>query len=189
MIVKFDSDKTGAFKSLINNFKESKKFLDEVKKFQTQSEKISFMENFIPSDSNGAFVDYITAVDSAQWSLQGFIKYSLSAKNASSLLSKALVGVAGSAKKLLSVFINAAIWFVVEKAIEGIVSLIQNAVKSRILSLSYSYILFPLYSCRWFTCNIVDDTVNVVNFVNDSNRNLLENLPWKFRKVSCHTVN
>lgn len=131
MIVKFDSDKTGAFKSLINNFKESKKFLDEVKKFQTQSEKINFMENFIPSDSNGAFVDYITAVDSAQWSLQGFIKYSLSAKNASSLLSKALVGVAGSAKKLLSVFINAAIWFVVEKAIEGIVSLIQNAVKSQ----------------------------------------------------------
>lgn len=131
MIVKFDSDKTGAFKSLINNFKESKKFLDEVKKFQTQSEKISFMENFIPSDSNGAFVDYITAVDSAQWSLQGFIKYSLSAKNASSLLSKALVGVAGSAKKLLSVFINAAIWFVVEKAIEGIVSLIQNAIKSQ----------------------------------------------------------
>lgn len=131
MIVKFDSDKTGAFKSLINNFKESKKFLDEVKKFQTQSEKISFMENFMPSDSNGAFVDYITAVDSAQWSLQGFIKYSLSAKNASSLLSKALVGVAGSAKKLLSVFINAAIWFVVEKAIEGIVSLIQNAIKSQ----------------------------------------------------------
>ena len=41
------------------------------------------------------------------------------------------MGVAGSAKKLLSVFINAAIWFVVEKAIEGIVSLIQNAIKSQ----------------------------------------------------------
>ena len=28
----------------------------------------------------------------------------------------------------------------------------------------------------------------MVNFVNDSNRNLLKNFPWKFRKVSCHTV-
>ena len=131
MIVKFNSDKTGIFQIYISNIREALQFLKEAKGLSSATEKAKIIDDFDFSDQSESLVNYVTTVDSAQWSLQGFIKYSLSAKNASSLLSKALVGVAGSAKKLLSVFINAAIWFVVEKAIEGIVSLIQNAVKSQ----------------------------------------------------------
>ena len=131
MIVKFNSDKTGIFQIYISNIREAIQFLKEAKSLSSAAEKAKLIDDFDFSDQSESLVDYVTTIDSAQWSLQGFIKYSLSAKNASSLLSKALVGVAGSAKKLLSVFINAAIWFVVEKAIEGIVSLIQNAIKSQ----------------------------------------------------------
>ena len=134
MIVKFDSEKDGLVKTLkqtVSHFKVAKDFIDQANSRTTKAKKEDLLTDFDFSNAGTALLDYATAVDSAQWSLQGFIKYSLSAKNASSLLSKALVGVAGSAKKLLSVFINAAIWFVVEKAIEGIVSLIQNAIKSQ----------------------------------------------------------
>lgn len=131
MIVKFNSDKTGIFQIYISNIREAIQFFKEAKGLSSAAEKAKLIDDFDFSDQSESLVNYVTAIDSAQWSLQGFIKYSLSAKNSSSLLSKALVGVAGSAKKLLSVFINAAIWFVVEKAIEGIVSLIQNAVKSQ----------------------------------------------------------
>ena len=64
----------------------------------------------------------------------------------------------------------------------------QNAVKSRILSQSYSYLLFPLYRCWWFAGDVVDDAVDVVNFVDDADRNLLEDFPWEFGKVSCHAI-
>ena len=64
----------------------------------------------------------------------------------------------------------------------------QNAVKSRILSQSYSYLLFPLYRCWWFAGDVVDDAVDMVDFIDDADGNLLENFPWKFGKVSCHAV-
>ena len=39
--------------------------------------------------------------------------------------------------------------------------------------------LFPLYCCRWFTCNIVDDTVNVVNSSLTIQTDLLAELPME----------
>lgn len=44
----------------------------------------------------------------------------------------------------------------------------QNAVKSRILSQSYLYVLFPLNSCRWFAGDVIDDTVDMINLVDDT---------------------
>lgn len=39
--------------------------------------------------------------------------------------------------------------------------------------LGFLFILFPLYSCRWFTCNIIHDTVNVIDFIYDTNGDFL----------------
>ncbi|SNV41591.1 transposase [Streptococcus acidominimus] len=44
----------------------------------------------------------------------------------------------------------------------------QDVVKSMLLGLSLLYLLFPLNGCRWFTGDIVDDTVDVLNFINNT---------------------
>ena len=76
-------------------------------------------------------MNYITTVDTAQWSLQDFTKYSLSAANTTGFFSKALVKATGLMKNLAAGLANAAIWFIAEKAIEGIVYLIQNNIQTQ----------------------------------------------------------
>ena len=49
----------------------------------------------------------------------------------------------------------------------------QNAVESVFLGYPFLIGLFPLNSRWWFTRNIVHDTVNVVDFINDSDRDFL----------------
>ena len=51
------------------------------------------------------------------------------------------------------------------------------------------YLLLPLYSCRWFAGDIVDDAVDMVYFVDDTNRYFLQNIPRNLGKVSCHAIN
>lgn len=131
MVVKFNSDKAGIFQSWINNIKEAKQFLKEAKALSSTTEKAKLIDDFDFSDQSESLINYVTTIDSAQWSLQGFIKYSLSAANSTSLLSKVLSKATGFAKGFIASFANAAIWFIAEKAIEGIISLIQDSIKTQ----------------------------------------------------------
>ena len=49
-------------------------------------------------------------------------------------------------------------------------------------------LLLPLYCCRWFTCNIVDDAVNVVHFVYDTNRDFFFFFSRETSEVCGHAV-
>lgn len=52
----------------------------------------------------------------------------------------------------------------------------------------FRYFLFPLNGCRWFGGDIVADTVDVVNFIYDTNRNLVQNFVRDSCPVSGHKV-
>ena len=54
--------------------------------------------------------------------------------------------------------------------------------------LGFQSILFPLHSSRWFTRNIVHDSINVCDFVDDADADFLQDFPWDAGKVSGHAI-
>ena len=50
------------------------------------------------------------------------------------------------------------------------------------------YLLFPLNCCRWFRCNIVHDTVDVLYFVYDTTGDCVQYVVRDACPVSSHEV-
>lgn len=53
----------------------------------------------------------------------------------------------------------------------------------------YVFNLFPLDGSRRLGGDVVDDTVDVIDFVDDAVRDTLQHIPWDACPVGCHTVN
>ena len=63
-----------------------------------------------------------------------------------------------------------------QSAINGDLKNQKPSVYAALRALISTFCLFPLDRCRWFRSDVVADAVDVVNFIDDADRNLIQHL-------------
>ena len=64
----------------------------------------------------------------------------------------------------------------------------KPSVYAPLRALISTFCLFPLDRCRWFRSDVVADAVDVVNFIDDADRNLIQHLVRDACPVGSHKV-